>query len=451
MTPRYFYNAKIPKKIFKEKKVSIISRRCSLENDVFKTTFFNCEFYKNNLKNIKFNKCTFKNTVFNSTNLNRVIFINCKFLKVEFSHTELKSKSFLNCKFKNIDFNLTMIDKKNSFPTKLINKNKNDIIFKYNNKLIHNKKRFPFLKKVKKNKKERNYFFNSNISYLNNNHSLFKKLKFSYNYKKISNSSEKSITNDLLYGSGLHICKPNFLEKVLVKAAHLCLKASKLKKGNCLDKRKNYKTVNNLYALDKIFFNLLPQKKIKNILERILGENYYSGLYSANVFLPGSMPMAFHFDYPYTTMETNKHGVIKNFSHNNPVNIQSLLFITDVNKYNGYSLFVPGTQTLQADIKKQKIYMNENETIIVFKLNKKWHKYKILSLEGKRGTMVIFNGLMWHAAGENNSYNKNRITANNQFLPNYVRPMHLLKKTKLSKNFFSDKIRGQNFIYPVEF
>ena len=53
--------------------------------------------------------------------------------------------------------------------------------------------------------------------------------------------------------------------------------------------------------------------------------------------------------------------------------------------------------------------MNESETKIVFKL-KKWYKFKILSLEGKRGTMVIFNGLMWHAAGENNSLNKIRVT-----------------------------------------
>ena len=111
---------------------------------------------------------------------------------------------------------------------------------------------------------------------------------------------------------------------------------------------------------------------------------------------------------------------------------------------------MPGTQSLKSDIKKQKIYMNESETKIVFKLKKKWYKFKILSLEGKRGTMVIFNGLMWHAAGENNSLNKIRVTLNNQFLPNYVRPMHLLRNSSKKKDFFSNQISGQNFIHPIE-
>tara|TARA_A100001015_G_scaffold258104_1_gene301137 strand:+ start:10049 stop:10246 length:198 start_codon:yes stop_codon:yes gene_type:complete len=64
--------------------------------------------------------------------------------------------------------------------------------------------------------------------------------------------------------------------------------------------------------------------------------------------------------------------------------------------------------------------------------------------------MVIFNGLMWHAAGENNSLNKTRITMNNQFLPNYVRPMHLLRNSFKKNDFFSNQISGQNFIHPIK-
>ena len=77
--------------------------------------------------------------------------------------------------------------------------------------------------------------------------------------------------------------------------------------------------------------------------------------------------MGYHIDYPYATMDNDKDGVIKNVSTKNPINIQTLLFVTNIDESNGYSL-VPGTQSLKSDIKKQKIYMNESETKIVFKL-----------------------------------------------------------------------------------
>ena len=42
----------------------------------------------------------------------------------------------------------------------------------------------------------------------------------------------------------------------------------------------------------------------------------------------------------------------------------------------------------------------------IFTKNKKF-KYKIKSLEGSAGKTILFNGLMWHRAGENASKEKN--------------------------------------------
>ena len=42
---------------------------------------------------------------------------------------------------------------------------------------------------------------------------------------------------------------------------------------------------------------------------------------------------------------------------------------------------------------------------------------------------------------ENNSLNKIRATLNNQFLPNYVRPMHLLRNSSKKDFFFKSDLR----------
>ena len=47
--------------------------------------------------------------------------------------------------------------------------------------------------------------------------------------------------------------------------------------------------------------------------------------------------MGYHIDYPYTTMDNDKDGVIKNVSTKNPINIQTLLFVTNIDESNGYS------------------------------------------------------------------------------------------------------------------
>ena len=76
----------------------------------------------------------------------------------------------------------------------------------------------------------------------------------------------------------MHIVKTGFRKKDLDKVENICLDHSRNKKGNCLDKRKNNDTINNLYYLNDVFLNYFPPKKIQSIINKILGENYYSTL-----------------------------------------------------------------------------------------------------------------------------------------------------------------------------
>ena len=208
------------------------------------------------------------------------------------------------------------------------------------------------------------------------------------------------------------------------------------------------KAVVDLYSLNPVFSKLLPSKKYIDIISSILGNNFYSGYYGANVTLPGAKAMAFHIDYPYSTLQKDNDGTLQNFSHKNPINIQSLLFLTDVNDKVGPTYFVPGIQLLQLEIKYKKIFIDKSYSKMIFKHKKKWFKFKIYKFKGKRGTMYMFNGLNCHSVGDNFGFKKNRISINNQFLPNYIRPMYNSKGSKL-KNIKLKQLSGLNFVHPL--
>ena len=424
----YLYN-KICKNNFfhRERKISIILRKCHIERISFINKFFyNTEFFKTHFYQTSFKNCKFKKTIFNNVELDKTKFFNCSFNNVEFSHFEIKNEIFKNCKFNNIKFNCAILNYKNKLLKSITSKNKNDIIYKdKNGDLIHNKKMFQFLKKEKNANNKNKYYFNSHIISRNNNDKIFKKCDYTYKLKKIySGNNKATIINNLINGNGVIKAKPNFNKMVIDKAKRLVFKKTKYKINNNLDKRKLVTEVPNLYSIDPVFLRLLPPKYVLDVIAKLLGENYYSGLYSSQIFLPGARSMAYHIDYPYTTMPKDQNAVIKNFSHKHPMNIQSLLFLTNVDHVNGPTYIIPGTQMLQLEIKSKKIFMNTDQTKIVFKHKKKWHKYRVFPLTGKKGTMHIFNGLAWHGVGDNMSYSKHRISANNQFIPNFIRPMH---------------------------
>ena len=64
-------------------------------------------------------------------------------------------------------------------------------------------------------------------------------------------------------------------------------------------------------------------------------------------------------------------------------------------------------------------------------------KFKRLNLQ--RGSLVIFNGTIWHYACPNYSKSQNRYCTLAQYLPKFILPMLDLKKTTRRKVYNNDK------------
>ena len=155
------------------------------------------------------------------------------------------------------------------------------------------------------------------------------------------------------------------------------------------------------------------------------------GFYSANVLKPGARGQQFHIDHPYPLADS-KNGKLSFMSYNKPINLQSLLYLTEANSKNGATSFVPYSQLLEIDPSKIKIEVDEQRKKIFFKKNKKKYYLKFKDFISKPNTLILFNGLAWHRGGFNYSYNSTRIALNGQWIPNYVTPMH---KFSINKNF----------------
>ena len=419
--------------------------KSQLENLKFENNkIYDSEFWKSQLHNVTFNNCTFKNVIFSELKIKKLIFNNCKFSNVEFSHLEFSRKTFINCIFKKILFNLVILGIDSGIPKSLINKNNKSIIFRLKNKkLIHKNYNFQLLKNQKIKKKL--FFYGQNIRLLDE-----KKFK---NIKKIPLPKIHKITklNDftkiLINGSGIIKVNQKFNSNDIKYAEKFILRNCKKAKLNSFDKRNREKYLNDLFSKNKVFSKFLFNEKYKKETEKILGANFRSGLYSANVIKAGGKGQSFHFDYPYPLIKTES-GKIKNFGYKFPINIQSVFFLTDINETNGPFCIIPFTQKFNFDPKFTELHISKDENTVCFEIDGKIFKYPIIYLTGKAGTMYMFNGLCWHRAGDNYSLNKVRITLNNQLIPNFISPMHKLKKN--SYNEITKQLTGANLIYPMD-
>ena len=190
---------------------------------------------------------------------------------------------------------------------------------------------------------------------------------------------------------------------------------------------------------------MLPKDKYLKIYERILGKKFKCGFYSANALKPGARGQLFHIDHPYPTIEVKKATSDK-FSYKKPLNMQSLLFLTDINDDNGPTSFVPYSQLLQLNPSYLKIKIDEENKRVYCKQRNKKFLMEYIDFKGKAGTMVIFNGLAWHRGGYNYSFDKNRIALLGQWIPNFIIPMHqfTIKKNKIKQKVLQ-LISGNEF------
>lgn len=364
------------------------------------------------IKNITFNKKNFVKFDFWHTKFNNIKFIDCKFNKCIFSDAVFNKVVFENCEISNCNFQHASINQ-SKFK---INKFKNNLIedIKIDNK---------------------SQLFNFRLK--NEIH----KPKIVKN--KILNKKEKSIYKALTTGPGYIILKNYYKKTVINKTGKLIdkivQKDKKIKSNFKVfekNKRFNQKWVRSLLNIDPIFEQLILPKIVDNVFSKLLGEDYICGSYSINCLLPGARGQNLHVDYPYWKFvnpgETFPYKTLKPFN----LNLQVLTPLTEFSKNNGSTSIVENSH-------KQLKYPNNT--------NLKKAKVKIIKI--KPGSILIYNGLLWHGATPNFSQNKKRYGIISQYIPSYVVPTENLKKM-VSKNILKKskllkRLLGYNLKYPT--
>lgn len=427
-----------------------IFRNCYLKNIKFDSiNFEKIEFWKICFQNVIFKNCKFNSILFSEIIFSKIKFINCSFNNVQFAHSYLEKKIFSKCKFKNISFNTFVVSRRDLVPKKYLGLDNNKAV------LVSEKRKLSRLMDVK------GYFFKKKIGKFFDNDRIYlpkytfiekinkkvSRAKFSFKFKEKKFSS-KNYLNELVHGNGFVQLDKLISPKIISKAVKKIEEYDNTQKSFTIDKRKKQFYLNNLFKVDKIFEKLIPdQSKLKQF-SKILGPDFFCGFYGANFLGPGARGQRFHFDYPYPTMY-RKNGIIQNFNYKFPINLQAIILLSDIDDESGTTDLIPGSQKLQLDPQSLNIFEKKGE-FIYFMKNNKLHKFKIKKLKGRKGTVILFNGLNWHRAGDNLSINKNRITVLFQFLSNHIRPQNKFNGLKVSKSSFINQLTGNNLVLPSE-
>jgi len=140
----------------------------------------------------------------------------------------------------------------------------------------------------------------------------------------------------------------------------------------------------NLANKTDVFDNLLGDKRLHNILNRIFKRPTFHQLYNlsswhANILSPNAAAQKLHADA--AVPEPLPNWIIR----------ANVNFLTeDYTVENGATLVLPGSHRFLSHPKP-----NDYENI----------KNQLIPLEAKRGAIVIWNGHVWHQSGENKSQN----------------------------------------------
>jgi ectoine hydroxylase-related dioxygenase (phytanoyl-CoA dioxygenase family) len=393
--PNNFDFKNITNKNFSKKKlVGYAFRKACLKKVNFsKSNLEKVDFWNSDLEKVNFKETNLNNCILSDTDLSKTIFFKTNFLNSNLSHCNLNGLNLKNSTFNNV--------------------NLRDAI--YNNKTIWPKKFDPIYYGAIK---------------LNNNNKNFKDKK--------KNPFVDKVANELKNGSGFYAFKNYFSHSEINKAKKIILKTAKIKSGLAFssDKKNNQKSILNLIALDNVFKKMIQPKIVMNIFEKLLGKKFICGHFYSNSLFSGARGQKPHLDYPYLGMENFWKKFPINASNDIIFNCQSMILLDDFTDKNGATEFVPGSQ---------KFNMYPNQKI--------FDKKKIKMLYPK-GTLIIFNGLAWHASSSNFSYNE-RIAVLGQYLPFFIKPMsnlkNCLKKNEINKlDARLRQLLGIDLIHPVE-
>ena len=374
----------IKKKNFSyEKLIDANFKKAKLKSINFSnSSIIDSDFWLSEIKNCNFSKSQITNSVFSDVDLRKAKFDFSKLVNCNLSHTDLRGMDFKNTLFKNINLRDAIYDHKTKWPKK------------FNPKLCG-------AVELKKNTKKKS----------------FKK-----NYQK---KVVKVASKEIVSGKGYFIIKNLFSKKQIDEAEKIILKKSKSKinlankRKKSADKKLYQNWVYHLFNKGKVFREMAQPKILMQILKNILGPKFICGAFEGNLLLPGARGQKTHIDYPYYNIA--KPGEKVSFLNaSNTICCVSLILLTDFNKLNGATRFIPRSQ-------KFKKFPTDNDL----------KKIKKIRLEGKRGDLILFNGLCWHGA-ESNLSNKPRIGILGQYLSHFIKPKYnelsTLKKKIINKS-----------------
>ena len=366
-----------------------------IENYTFyKKNFINYDFWHAKLNNIKFIDCNFSNCIFSDAIFNKIIFKNCEISHCNFQHASINNSKFQIKRFRNNLIDDIKVDNK----SKLSN-------FRLKNKIY----KLKVVKSKSLNKKEK---------------SIFKALTTGPGYIILKNYYKKEI-----------ITKANkVIEKIVEKDKKIKLNAKVFERN----KKLNQKWVRSLLNLNPIFQHLILPKIVDKVFSRLLGEDYICGSYSVNCLLPGARGQNSHVDYPYWKfVAPGKIFPYKNLKNFN-LNLQVATPLTEFTKNNGSTAIVENSH-------KMLKYPDYNDL----------KKAKIKIVKMKPGSILIYNGLLWHGSTPNFSKNKKRYAIISQYMPGYIVPTENLKKMTsesiLKKNKLLKKLLGCNLKFPISY
>ena len=403
----------------------------TFENEKFK----NFEFWNTSLIKVKFVKVNFVNGSFSDVEFTKCKFIYCSFKNVNFSHSEFKDKNFIDCKFTDIEVNTILTTLNSGFNIQIDKSNSYSIYIKKN-------KLFSLKKNTRKRFRNLNYndllkldrFSIPHFNFGKQQLEIFKeKRKKTYFPKNRKNKIEnfKDITRELIYGKGYVVLNEKIDSYLLNKAKKILLN-SKFENKNFskLDKRSKQFYSHNLFSQHDVFQKFIPKNKYLKIYQDILGNNFKVGYYSANILLPGARGQMYHLDYPYSSISSNK-AKLENITYEKPLNLQSLVALSDFDIETGPLSIVPYSQMFEINPLHTDLKIFQKNKKIQFNFNKKEYCLRYEDLILKKGNIVLFNGLAWHKASDNYSSKKVRISLLTQYLPNFVTPMHNINSGRI--------------------
>lgn len=357
--------------------------------------------------NFTFNYCDFWEAEFDKVIFENSIFDNCIFCDAKF-----KEVKFVNCIIKNSNYSHSHFYRSSIVKTSIINVNFRDSV-------------------------------KDNYSNIDNKIPITRTINLKLKKSKSLSVVEKKILKSLTSGKGYYVLKNFFSKEKIIKASKVIdsilkkqIKFNKLKKNFARDKKLNQKYVYNLLNKHKIFSQLIKPSPAMNVFEKLLGKDFICGFYGANCLLPGARGQHPHLDYPYLSfMKAGEKIPFINRANKFYLNCQILIPLTQFNRNNGSTAVLENSHKLNQFPAKQS------------NLKK---KFKRLNLQ--RGSLVIFNGTIWHYACPNYSKSQNRYCTLAQYLPKFILPMLDLKKTTRGKVYNNDKelkrLLGFNLSYP---